>query len=106
MRLDFAPKAIADTQEILSALVDRAGRPVAVAYFERFRATFDRIATFPDSGAPRPRLGSGVRLAVVHPYAVIYRRSRDGAQVMRGLHGRRNITRRLLLRRSSPPTSA
>jgi toxin ParE1/3/4 len=105
-RLDFAPSAIADTREILSALVEKAGRSVAVAYFERFSATFDRIATFPDSGAPRPSLGNTVRLAVVHPYVVIYRRSRGGAEVMRILHGRRNITRRLLLRRSSSPTSA
>jgi toxin ParE1/3/4 len=105
-RLDFAPAAIADTQEILSALVDKAGRPVAVAYFERFSATFDRIATFPASGAPRPSLGNKVRLAVGHPYVVIYRSSRDGPQVMRVLHGRRNITRRLLWRQSSPPTAA
>jgi toxin ParE1/3/4 len=100
-RLDFAPSAIADTREILLVLAEKAGRPVAVAYFERFSATFERIATFPDSGAPRLSLGDAVRLAVVHPYVVIYRRSRDGAQIMRVLHGRRNITRRLLLRRSS-----
>ncbi|MBL6653317.1 MAG: type II toxin-antitoxin system RelE/ParE family toxin [Reyranella sp.] len=80
-------------------LSKRPAGPVAVAYFERFSATFDRIATFPDSGAPRPRLGSTVRLAVVHPYVVIYRRSHDGVEVMRVLHGRRNITRRLLVRR-------
>ena len=51
-RLDFAPSAIADTREILSALVEKAGQPVAAAYFDRFSATFDRIATFPDSGYP------------------------------------------------------
>jgi toxin ParE1/3/4 len=105
-RLDFAPSAIADTREILSFLVERAGHHVATAYFDRFCATFDRIATFPDSGAPRPSLGNDVRLAVVHPYVVIYRRSRDGAEVMRVFHGRRNITRRLLLRRSSSRLSA
>jgi len=101
-RLVFAPSAIADTREILSILVETAGRPVAVAYFERFHSTFDRIATFPDSGAPRPGLGAAVRLAVVHPYVVIYRRSREGVEVMRVLHGRRNITRRLIERRSLP----
>jgi plasmid stabilization system protein ParE len=45
-RLVFAPSAIADTREILATLVEKAGRPVAVAYFERFRSTFERIAAF------------------------------------------------------------
>ena len=97
-RLVFAPSAIADTQEILSTLVEKAGRPAAAAYFERFRSTFDRRATFPESGAPRPRLGNSIRLAVVRPYVVVYRQSPEGAEIMRVLHGRRNITRRFLRR--------
>jgi toxin ParE1/3/4 len=97
-RLVFAPSAIADTREILATLVEKAGRPVAVAYFERFRSTFERIAGFPESGAPRPRLGASIRLAVVRPYVVIYRQSPEAAEVLRVLHGRRNVTRRILLK--------
>jgi hypothetical protein len=46
-RLDFAPSAIADTLEILLALVEKAGRPVAVAYFERFRRRSIESPPFP-----------------------------------------------------------
>ena len=71
-RLTFAPAAIDDARAILSSLAEKAGRSVAEAYFNRFKATFDRLATFPRSGARRRLLGASVRIAVVHPYIVIY----------------------------------
>ena len=72
-RLVFAPKAISDTYAILRILDENAGRAVAQAYFDRFKSIFERLALFPQSGAPRPRLGASVRIAVVRPYIVIYR---------------------------------
>jgi plasmid stabilization system protein ParE len=67
-RLVFAPSAITDTHDVLTTLIDKAGQSVAVAYWDRFQATFRRIAAFPMSGAARPRLGTTVRIAVVRPY--------------------------------------
>jgi toxin ParE1/3/4 len=91
--LTFAPSAVADANDILELLRDRAGVFVAEAYLSRFEATYDRLARFPDSGAPRPRLGRSVRIAVVKPYVVIYRSSGEAVEVMRILHGRRDIRR-------------
>jgi toxin ParE1/3/4 len=73
-RLIFAPSAISDIQDILAMLAEKAGYAVAVTYFDRFRSTFDRLAAFPSSGASRPGLGATVRIAVVRPYIVVYRR--------------------------------
>jgi toxin ParE1/3/4 len=95
-RLVFAPRAIDDAHAILTTLAEKAGRPVAEAYFDRFRLTFDRLLMFPLSGGPRPKLGTSVRIAVVRPYIVIYRTIAADVEIMRVLHGRRKITRRTI----------
>jgi plasmid stabilization system protein ParE len=43
-RVVFAPSAITDARDILTTLIEKAGRPVAAAYFDRFQSTFNRIA--------------------------------------------------------------
>jgi toxin ParE1/3/4 len=55
---------------------------------------FDRLAEYPDSGAPRASLGRDIRIGVVSPYVVIYRHREadDTVTVLRIIHGRRNIT--------------
>jgi plasmid stabilization system protein ParE len=59
-----------------------------------------RLLRWPESGAPRPRLGEAVRIAIVSPYVMIYEYNRDDDTLvlLRMLHGRRNITDRLLRR--------
>jgi toxin ParE1/3/4 len=95
-RLVLAPRAAHDVREILMGLVADAGNSVAEQYLGRFWATFERLVVHPYSGAPRPRLGVAVRLAVVQPYVVIYRTRDDAVMIMRVLHGHRKITRRTL----------
>jgi hypothetical protein len=53
-----------------------------------------------ESGAPRPDLGPGVRIAVVTPYVVIYRHitAEDSVTVLRIVHGHRKIAAKLLTR--------
>jgi plasmid stabilization system protein ParE len=83
--LVFAPSAINDAHDILTTLTEKAGRAVAVAYFERFRLTFDRLTAFPLSGAPRhPPLCRDLS------YDIRY------GQIIRVVYGRRRIRRRLL----------
>lgn len=96
VHLVFAPSAITDARDILATLVEKAGQPVATAYFDRFQSTFERLATFPLSGSSRPRLGAAIRIAVVRPYVVIYRATSDTVEVLRILHGRRDIARRTI----------
>ena len=73
---------------------------VALEYGGRFRVTIERLLEFPRSGAPRPRLGSETRIAIVAPYILIYdyAPADDVLTLLRILHGKRDITRKLLNR--------
>lgn len=92
--------AFADTDlsAILLHLAMQAGARVAETYAHRFFRLYDSIAERPEICAPRPRLGVHIRAGVVHPYLVIYRYvpGDDTVSIVRILHGRRNVTRRLL----------
>jgi plasmid stabilization system protein ParE len=99
-RLIVTADAEADTADILSYLRQEAGYQVAQRYANQFRATIERLLDWPESGAPRPRLGEAVRIAVVSPYVLIFEYSRgdDTLALLRVLHGRRNITEQLIRR--------
>jgi toxin ParE1/3/4 len=99
-RVIIAPAAAADTQDILTFLAERAGNRTASKYAALFERLYDRLEDFPASGAPRPALGSNIRIGIVRPYIIIYRHlgGSDTATVLRIVHGRRDITRTLLRR--------
>jgi toxin ParE1/3/4 len=69
---------------------------VATRYAVEFEATYRRLAAFPGIGTPRPALGPQTRIAIVTPYVVIYDWAEDTVTVLGVLHGRRNITRKLV----------
>ena len=79
-RVVIAAAADKDTAAIIADLIGKAGAEIDAFY--------RRLERFPESGAPRRRLGSAVRLGVVFPYVAVL--------VLRVLHGRRKITRRML----------
>lgn len=97
-RVVFTLDADADSAHIIADLAAQAGPHVADRYEADFDAEFVRLAEYPESGAPRKKLGSRVRMCVVWPYAIIYdyAESEDTVTIMRIVHGRRNITSRLL----------
>jgi len=64
--------AQADTADILTDLRDKAGRSVSRAYATAFEKPYERLMRHPDSGAPRPAIGTHVRIGVISPYVVIY----------------------------------
>ena len=72
-RVVLSTVAQADTAAILRDIVANAGSRVAADYASSFAALYDRLASFPDSGAPRPILGRHVRMGVVSPNLVFYR---------------------------------
>jgi toxin ParE1/3/4 len=96
VRVVVSGTAQADIDAIVAYLVENAGPQVADRYLDEFDAIYDRIGEFPDIGPPRPSLGREVRIALLHPYVMIYRRLGDVVTVLRVLHGRRNITGRLV----------
>jgi toxin ParE1/3/4 len=72
-RIVIAAAADADSAAILDYLNVKAGKPPVVKYRALFGRLYDRLADHPDSRAPRPTLGPGIRIGVVSPYIVIYR---------------------------------
>lgn len=95
--------ADADAAAIADDLAAKAGANVALRYDADFHAFFQRLKQFPESGAPRRKLGATVRIDVVFPYVVFYRyvAADDAVLVLRVMHSRRKITRRML---QQPPT--
>ena len=57
-----------------------------------------RLVEFPRIGAPRPKFGPAVRIWTVEPSVIYYRyaEAADTVRVLRILHGKRNVSRRVL----------
>lgn len=51
----------------------------------------ERVAEFPESGSPRFELGRGLRSFRVGDYLIFYQPIRNGIEVLRILHGARDI---------------
>jgi toxin ParE1/3/4 len=97
-RIIVTPEADADSAFIISDLAKKAGVNVADRYEADFDRVYDRLADYPESGAPRPRLGAHVRICVVSPYTIFYEHDEaaDDVTIMRIAHGRRKITPKFL----------
>jgi toxin ParE1/3/4 len=93
-RVVVASSADADVYAIQTELTKAAGLPTVARYTALLESLYDRLATYPDSGAPRPGLGKDIRVGIVFPYVVIYRHRKadDTVTILRVIHGRRNIT--------------
>ncbi len=97
-RILVTSTADADAAFIITNLAARAGVSIAARYAADFDKLYERLAEYPDSGAPRPGLGQGVRICVISPFIVIYEHIPDDEAViiMRIVHGRRKISPKLL----------
>ena len=97
-RLVVTPEAETDINDILDHLVQHAGTSVATAYGSKFRRSIERLLEFPGLGVRRPALGANARIAIVPPYVLIYDYpdTADTLTLLRVLHGKRDITRRLI----------
>ena len=56
---------------------------------DRFTATFERLAQFPDAGAPYRHPKGDFRFVIVAPYVIFYKNTADEIDVVRVLHGAR-----------------
>lgn len=90
--------ADADIAELLADIAREAGYRAAERYNFRIESLYDRLGEHPDSCEARPKLGAHVRVGVIVPYLVIYRHAAgdDTVSIIRVVHGRRKITRKLL----------
>ena len=56
---------------------------------DRFTAAFERIASFPESGAPFDHPRGMFRIVVVTPYLIFYRTIGNEVDIVRVLHSAR-----------------
>jgi len=98
-RVIVSDVADADTADAVANIAGQAGPSAARRFSARFERLYDRLADFPASCQARPSLGKDIRVGVVFPYLVIYRftKSDNTVGIVRVLHGKRNISRELLL---------
>jgi toxin ParE1/3/4 len=64
---------------------------------ERYATAFydkgQMLAQFPEIGRSRPEIAPNLRSTLVHPYVVFYRLEGDVVQIIRILHGKRDLRR-------------
>ncbi len=98
VRVVVTAPADADMANILADLAGEAGFLAASKYNLMFERLDDRLAGHPESCSARPKLGAHIRVAAVFPYLVMYQHPEGGdtVSIVRVLHGRHKITRKLL----------
>ncbi len=80
-------------EDLLSIWVDVAREHPAAAdrIYDRLAAKMMILVRYPQAGPVRRDIAAGARLLVEPPYLTLYRQIPDGVQVVRLLHGARNI---------------
>ena len=63
----------------------------ATRFINRILERCERLADMPGTGRLRTDLGPELRSVVVGSYLIIYRRIQGGIEIVRVLHGRRNL---------------
>jgi addiction module RelE/StbE family toxin len=90
MKVRLTSEAKADLEDIGDRIAER--NPVrAVTYLRELRERALRIGEFPHAGPPRPKLGEGIRITVHGKYLIIYRVRDETVQILRVLHGARDL---------------
>ena len=80
-----------DLQEIGRYLAREASPDIAIAQLRRIQRTADALAAMPYSAQPRPELGPEIRSRRVGSYMLYFRPQPDGIEILRVLHGRRDV---------------
>jgi toxin ParE1/3/4 len=88
----WSPQSRSDWADIL--LYIRANnRAAARRLHDQFIETLQLLSQFPEMGRARPELGRLLRSFPVGNYIVIYRPRKGGIELVRVLHGARDIRR-------------
>jgi toxin ParE1/3/4 len=97
-RLHWSGPAERDIRDIWSYYVAEASTEIADKVFEQIRIAAQRLIQHPLSGRPRDELRPGLRSILSDPYVIFYRVSDRGVQIVRVIHGRRNLSAALTKR--------
>lgn len=90
MRIRRLPRAIRDVDGTWQ-LIAEEDIAAADRWADRIVEATNRLTAFPDSGTPRPDIGKGVRSIVVGRYLVLYRVGPDSVDIVRVVHGAREL---------------
>lgn len=89
-RCDFRPAAEEDLESIADYIAeDNPSR--AVTFVQELRKKCRLLAEMPKSAPARPELGSNIRSRPTGNYVIYYRPVSDGIEIIRILHGRRDV---------------
>jgi toxin ParE1/3/4 len=81
-----------DYLQIWLYVAERSGQPrTADRLLRAFDKKLDLLAEFPRLGQERPELGTDVRTLPVGNYLLIYRPVKDGIELLRVIHGARDL---------------
>ena len=86
-----------DLREIWRYLDRVASEGVANRELRRIQRVADRLAEMPHSAPARPELGPAVRFRPTGNYNIYYRPIADGIEVIRVLHGARDVRPEMFL---------
>lgn len=89
-RVTRRPQALADILEIWDYIADD-DPGAADRWIDRLDAAFNLLSTQPLMGRMRPELATGVRSFPFGRYVIFYAPLDDGIDVVRVLHGARDI---------------
>ena len=91
MSFRLSSRALTDLRSIVDYISD-FNPNAAHRLVDRLEDRWELLATQPRSGPLRPDLGIELRQVVVGEYLSIYRVEGDDVEIIRVLHGHRNIT--------------
>ena len=93
-RLIYSPQSEEDLLEIASYIC-QDNTAAAERWLERIAETLKLLSEMPAAGRLRPRLAPNLRSFPIGNYVLFYHPLSDGIQLVRVLHGARNIQRKL-----------
>jgi toxin ParE1/3/4 len=85
-----SPQAEADLDAILDDL-NQKSPSAADRYAAAFEEKGQALARFPELGRSRPEIAPTLRSTLVTPYVIFYRIEGDTVQILRILHGMRDL---------------
>lgn len=89
-RLLLSPKAVSDLEAIIDYIALDSPK-AAVAMLDRFERVTKHLSEFPGTGARRPAIAADFRGFAMGSYLILYRDIGDGIEVVRFVHGARNL---------------
>lgn len=91
------PPAHVDLDYIMLECATRSGAGRALNLIDQIHTTIRKtLGVFPEGGRLRPEFGIDVRSYPIVPYVVFYRVRKGDIEVLRVIHGHRDINRELL----------